>query len=279
MALRIGRVAVAGVGAVAGDLRAVLRLGWLPILVAGVAEAIVLGLVEDHFRDPYSNDFLIDYGWQTAGLAIVGLTAYGALANRWIARLLPHDGRQFGSGWRSFPQARDAYAALFLMIWLAICAGVLTGTIYLVIEALLDTASWVVPTVVFVVPSLVSLLVIGRVMLVMPMIALGQGVRPATTWRLTRGMSWRLLIGFALATVMILALWTALGFFTSMIGLFAETYLPYGFQLADLVPLAMHLAFGGVAFLILTGSIAEAYRELDGPGLGLSEDLLAVFDD
>ena len=276
-AIQTGRLAQAGFGSLFTRPDTALRTAWLPVGLATVAQALLFPLIPDLFDLP-GVTFLKRHGLQTAVLVLVWLSAYGVLASRWLDIVLPSNRTSPAAERYPSMQSRYVLAALFLAGWLAVCIAVLVGSVYL--AYMISTFGGIVaPLLVFLAISIVSMLIIARLMLLLPMIAMGEGVGLTAVWRLTRGMSWRLFVGFALALLLIAVMWVAAGvgarflfdlfYVAGLGGVVVDRYLP----------LLVHNVVGAAAFLILIGAFAEAYRQLDGPGIGPAEDLLAVFDD
>jgi len=283
-AIRIGRVSNAGLGFVLRDMVSAMRIAWLPFLAAGTAQTVAIDLVRRHFERTDNVDFLADCGWQCAGLTLVALAAYAALANRWIGFLLSHRAEEPTTSGLGFPQFRDIWAVLFLLAWLAACAGILIATIFFIVEVTINTSMTVSGVAmfaasIFALMSMVSMLILARLMLLLPMIALDRGFHPIAVWRLTELMSWRLMIGFALTLLMVIAMWIAVGAVSSLLCNMAAPFMPARVVADVHAPLIVHQLFGVLALMVLWGSIAEAYRQLGGPGMGVPEATLAVFDD
>jgi hypothetical protein len=283
-AIRIGRVSNAGLRFVLRDIVAVVRIAWLPALVAATAQIVLIDLVWEHFTESEFGDFLADCGWQSAGLTLVVLAAYAALANRWISFLLPCGEKRPVTAGLGFLQARDTLAMLFLLAWLAVCVGILIGTIYLIVEITIGSSMSFSSVAMFTgsvfgLVAMVSMLILARLTLLLPMIALDQGCHVLAVWRLTESMSWWLMISFALTLLMIVAMWIAAGAVTNLLLDMIAPLMSDRVVVDVYAPLIVHQLLGGLALMVLWGSIAEAYRQLGGPGLSVAEDLLAVFDD
>jgi hypothetical protein len=256
----------------------------LPFLAAGTAQTVAIDLIRQHFQRTDNADFLADCGWQCAGLTLVALAAYAALANRWIGFLLPRRAEKPTTAGFGFPQFRDVWATLFLLASLAACVGILVGTIFFIVETTIETSMTftgvaMFAATVFALVSMVSMLILARLMLLLPMIALDQGFHPIAVWRLTKLMSWRLMISFALTLLMVIAMWIAVGAVSNLLCNMAAPLISNRVVVDLYAPLIVHQFLGGLALMVLWGSIAEAYRQLGGPGLSVAEDLLAVFDD
>jgi hypothetical protein len=276
-AIRIGQIAQGGFGALFNHLDAALRLAWLPVVIATVAQALLPPLLGNYLNID-GGEYPTGHELQIATLVIVWLAAYGALAHRWIAFLLPASLRHADDATRSRALSRDILMALFLALWTATSVGALIGTLYVTIELSASGAD-AFAALAFFGLSITAMLLLARLMPLLPMIALGEGVRVVAVWRLTRGSSWRLLLGFALTLLLILFIWLGAGMAVGLAFRLIEIAGPGGVVVDRYLPLFVHNVIGGACYLILLGAFAEAYRLLDGPGLGVAEELLAVFDD
>ena len=65
-----------------------------------------------------------------------------------------------------------------------------------------------------------------------------------------------------------------LGLVTGIFGTSSPASITFG----SVIPLAIYGIVNVAGMMILLGSLAEAYRQLGGPGIGVPEETLAVFD-
>ena len=290
--LMIGRTAIAGVNLVFSHGVKALRIAWLPFLLLVITEfayhslepgggedavsaAEVGGEVADGDGVSDDDDFALSIGrsvkavdWETTGLYLVSTLGYVLLTVGWMRFVLCGE----SGGFLSFG-SREIKLFLAYILW-TIWFIVLVFTATLIASVIAGISSWLAALVAIPL-TIVALLWTVRLLMVFPMISLNEGMGWLRAWRMTKGNGWRLLIGFGLcfllAVVVVVIIGVAAQLFAS--GLFA------GSTLSLVVSTMIEQALTVFFLMMFLGSVAEAYRQLKGPGTAVSEDVLAVFDD
>ncbi|MEM7123974.1 MAG: hypothetical protein AAF563_22045 [Pseudomonadota bacterium] len=295
--IQIGQVAIAGFKALFGQFGAAVRIGWLPLVLVAGSQTVAILLIGNaaieaahetgvfDIKDQGQKfammksigiDLLIDYAWLGVVVFIVTVAAYVMLTSNWLRHLLRGDepaGRiaTVGFGAR---EIKTLFAGLVLVV-LMIGFG-LAGAAF----AWFSNNQFVfVPMflLLFVLNIIVYFIVL-RLSLVLPMVALDQGIGWGTAWRMSRGNIWRLFWAFFLASLLVNVVFMVVQIPFAMIGGAVSLTSPEGILSGVAIQMAGYAVTYVIGFIVVLGSLAEAYRQLDGPGSMVREDTLAVFD-
>lgn len=295
--LQIGQAVGAGIKHFFGQFRTALRIGWVPlvilVIVHGIFMAVVLPELEALMPQEGAADgqaevlteaevqqlgiqFMERFGWLGVLAGLVTILAYVMVTTGWLRFLLRGDDLGGRAGMFQFG-GRE-----FRMLGAALLVTLAFGIIGLAVISLLAGLAFViggfVNLVIFVV-YIVLMLMFVRMSLVFPMVALDQGANWGTVWRLGRGNSWRLFWTYFVITffvgVLSFVAFIPVGLVTGLVGAMAPGSISFGL----ILPLLAYDAIYVGGFMITLGSLADAYRQLNGPGAGVSDRELAVFDD
>lgn len=297
--IQIGKVAIEGLRLFFGQFGTALRIAWVPLVILILAQVAYIVLITPametfgstfYYENVDPNDdlavaeqviragseLLSQIGWQALAFILVSVAAYMMLVVAWLRFGLLGEklGRRIGLlrlGGREF-MTFFAYI-LWALLWV-----ILIGVTVLIGVGFAQISPWL--SAVAVVPmAIVMVLWTTRLLLVFPSVALDQGMRWGMAWRLTKGNSWRLFTAFGLATLLVLAISLVPSVIVAVIAFamgFAGTV---AFSVIDLVSAVVQQITGVFSAMVLLGSLAEAYRQLNGPGIAVSEQVLSVFDD
>lgn len=271
-----------------------LKVAWLPLIISVAAElvfsvamsdaavdferrslAIEASGVSDQVAEDQEMEALFvllgDIAWPALGMVVVMTAAYSMAFAGWMRFLLigqrPGErvvSLRFGSREFRFFIAYIVWSVLWLLMF-----GVVAAITYFLIGLY-------IPLGVIAGLALAALAVVltARPLLVLPMIALDEGMGWVAAWRLSRGNVWRLSVGLGLAFVLALIALVLIKLVLPTFG--DETSLDI--TAASAVDIVIQQVLSMTMLMILCGSVADAYRQLGGPGLGVSEEVLQVFD-
>ncbi len=295
--LQIGAAVGAGISQFFGKFGSALKIGWVPlvilVVVHGIAALLVIPELETIAREQgeidtqdeaaaqammteIARDLLSRFAWLGIVVILATIAAYIMLTTGWLRHLLRGNvltGRmgicRFGG--REF---RMLGAAFLLMLAFGI-----VGTVVVSLVAGLAFAGGVPATLVMLVVYVAMTLVFMRLSLVFPMVALDQGVSWVTVWRIGKGNSWRLFWTYFLISLFVSVL-SFVGFLpVGLVTGFAGALAPGSISFGLVLPLLAYDAIYVAGFMLTLGALADAYRQLNGPGVGVPERDLAVFDD
>ena len=295
--LQIGQAVGAGIKQFFGQFRSAVKIGWVPlvilVLVHGIFMAVVLPELEalvpqEGAADGQSEvltegemqqlgiEFMRRFGWLGVIAGLVTILAYVMVTTGWLRFLLRRDdlaGRagMFQFGGREF---RMLGASVLLML----VFGIVGFAVISLAAGLAFVIGGFVNVVILVVYGALMLAFV-RMALLFPMVALDQGANWGTAWRLGRGNSWRLFWTYFVITffvgILSFVAFIPVGLVSGLVGAMAPGSISFGIVL----PLLAYDAIYVGGFMITLGSLADCYRQLNGPGAGVSDQDLAVFDD
>ena len=297
--IQIGKVAIEGLRLFFGQFGSAVRIAWVPLVILVVAQIGYIILITPAMEtfgatfyyqnvDPEDELAVVEQiieaggalfsqiGWQALAFMLVSTAAYMMLVVAWLRfgllgdRLAGRIGllRLGGREIKTF----FAYI-LWALLWL-----IMIGATVLVGVGLAEISPWL--SAVAVVPmAIVMVLWTTRLLLVFPSVALDQGMRWGMAWRLTKGNSWRLFTAFGLATLLVIAISFVPGVIVGILAFAMGFAGNVAFSLVDLISAIVQQITGVFSAMVLLGSLAEAYRQLNGPGIAVSEQVLSVFDD
>ncbi|MEM7123975.1 MAG: hypothetical protein AAF563_22050 [Pseudomonadota bacterium] len=289
--LMIGRTAISGANLVASHATMALRIAWLPFLLLVITEFAYHSLGSDGGADIVSSAevdgvtsqddgmsgddrFVVSLGqsitaadWTTFGLYLVSTLGYVLLTVGWVRFVLTGERGSF----LSFG-SREIKLYLAYILW-TIWLIVLVFTATVTASVLAELSPWLAGLAAILL-TIVAMLWSARLLMIFPMISLNEGMGWLRAWTMTRGNGWRLLIGlglcFVLAVVIVFVIGVALQLLAS--GLLSGT------TLSVVVSTMIQQALTVLFLMVFLGSMAEAYRQLGGPGTAVPEDVLTVFD-
>ena len=280
--LMIGRTAISGVNLVFTHAGKALRIAWFPYLLLIVAELAYFSLISSvaeefgvEFDQAGDDEALAVLGqfwqaidWQTFALLLVSTLAYALLTVGWIRFILR--GEIVGVLWFGGREVKLFLAYVLWTIWLAL----LGIAIWLITTAAARLDGWIA-AVVAIVLTVVAMLWTARLLMIFPMISLNQGMGWIRAWRMTKGNGWRLLIGFMLSFLLGFVIVVVVNIPLQLLTVAPSLELSAASVIDSLVQQALSMFF----LMVLLGSLAEAYRQLNGPGMVVPEEMLSVFDD
>ncbi len=297
--IQIGKVAIEGLRLFFGQFGSAVRIAWVPLVILIVAQigyvVLIMPAMEAfgatfYYQNVAPEDDLAvveqiieaggalfsQIGWQALTFMLVSAAAYMMLVVAWLRFGLLGDklaGRigLLRLGWREMK-------TLFAYILWALLWVVMIGATVLIGVGFAEISPWL--SAVAVVPmAIVMILWTTRLLLVFPAVALDQGMRWGMAWRLTKGNGWRLFTAFGLSTLLVIAISLVPSVIVAVLAFalgFAGTV---AFSVIDLIGAIVQQITGVFSVMVLLGSLAEAYRQLNGPGIAVSEQVLSVFDD
>jgi len=295
--LQIGQVAIAGVRMLFGHFGSAIRIAWIPLLLLVVIQVIlailILPDIEAMTADLEASSaagggtdvnavemqlvqMFAAMGWKLILISVLSGCVLATLTTGWIQHVLRGDVLRHGAGFFRFG-GRELRIIL---------AGILYGLLTtLVIAAIMAVGGGIefatsLPSVAFVLPvGFVAYVYLLRLALVFPMISVGEGIRWRSAWQLTKGNTWRLFFALFLAGLLYFVISLAAGIAVNLTTAILSLLAPDSIALTLVLPVAAQMVISVAGFLIILGSLAEAYRQLGGPGVGISQATLAVFDD
>ncbi len=289
--LRLGRILGAGLRPIFGDLTGAVRVCLLPALLVLVAQGFLIEVArQSTYRSTerwgffealyevlslvFDNLHRFDVGVFALLIAIV--CCYVMLARRWLFRVLPEataaGERRRATGGR-FPRM-----LLITVICCAIALAGLMGAIYLAFVVAME-ADVVAGILVFFLMLVFAIALVMDIALVLPMIVVTGTMGWIRLRKLAGGKTGKLALALTLAFVFSLVPLVLAGLPASLIGHVLEAVDGPTPGLATHASMAVYGIAGVIGCMMLMGSLAEAYRQLGGPGLGVPESVLAVFDD
>ena len=296
--LQIGQAAIAGFKVIFGQFSSAIRIAWLPLVVlVGVSTLNILligiaaitaardskvfemeaGPERSAMLMSIVGDLVVDYGWLVVAGGIVALAAMLMLTTNWLRHLLRGDELgdrivlvRFGKReWKTFLAGFLLWAVMTVYSVLPLAVRLTSDNVAFF------TVVWLVTFVL----GIVMYFVLLRLALVFPMIALDEGIGWRTAWRMSRGNTWRLFWSFFLAYMLISVLAMVVQLpFIMMVGV-ASVASPDGFLFAAAIQMVAYGVIFVVMLMVMLGTLAEAYRQLNGPGTTAPEVMLAEFDD
>ncbi|MEM7123973.1 MAG: hypothetical protein AAF563_22040 [Pseudomonadota bacterium] len=297
--VQIGRTAIEGLRLFFGRFGTACRIAWVPLVILIIAQIGYVLLITPameafgatfYYQNVEPEDDLAvveaileaggelfsQIGWQVLAFVLISAAAYMMLVVAWLRFGLlgdKLDGR-IGLLRLGGREIKTFFAyILWALLWL-----IMIGVTVLIGVGFAQISPWL--SAVAVVPmAIVMILWTTRLLLVFPSIALDQGMRWGMAWRMTKGNGWRLFTAFGLATLLVFAVSLVPSVIVALLAFavgFADTA---AFSVIDLVGAIVQQITGVFSAMVLLGSLAEAYRQLNGPGIAVSEQVLSVFDD
>ena len=289
--LRLGRILGAGLRPIFADLGGAARVCLLPALLVLLAQGVFIEVArQSTYRGDerwgffealyevlslvFDNLHRFDVGIFALMIAIA--CCYVMLAHRWLSRVLP-DGNASGEGRRA---AGGRYPRLLLVtvICCAMALAGLMGAVYLAFLIAME-ADVVAGILVFFLVLIFAIALVMDIALVLPMIVVTGTMGWIRLRRLAGAKTAKLALALTLAFVFSLVPLILAGLPASLIGHVLEAVDGPTPGLATQASMAVYGIAGVIGCMMLMGSLAEAYRQLGGPGLGVPESVLAVFDD
>ncbi|MEM7123972.1 MAG: hypothetical protein AAF563_22035 [Pseudomonadota bacterium] len=289
--LRMGRILGAGLRPIFADLRGAVRACLLPALLVLLAQGVFIEVARQStdrggerwgfFEALYVVISLMFENLHSFDVGIVALMiaiafAYVMLAHRWLSRVLP-DGTASQEGRRA-PGGRFPRMLLITVICCAMAIAGLVGSVYLAFVVAMegDIAAGIL---VFFLVLIFAIALVMDIALVLPMIAVTGTMGWIRLRKLAGRRTGRLALALTAAFVFSLVPLVLAGLPASLIGHLLEAVDGPTPGLATQASMAVYGIAGVIGCMMLMGSLAEAYRQLGGPGLGVPESVLAVFDD
>lgn len=289
--LRVGRVLGAGLRPIFADLTGALRVCLLPTVLILIAQGL---LIEVARRATYRGserwgileaiyevvsliiDNLYRFDWTVFALLIVMACCYVMLARLWLLRILPE--RTAADVGRRVPGGRFLRMLLVTVICCVLALAGLVGSVYLafVVAVETDVAAGIL---VFFLVLMFAIALVMDVALVLPMIVVTGSMGWMTLRGLAGGKTGKLALALTLAFVFSLVPLLLAGLPASLLGHVLEAVDGPTPGLATHASMVIYGIAGAIGCIMLMGSLAEAYRQIGGPGLGVPESLLAVFDE
>jgi hypothetical protein len=284
--LQVGQATIAGFRLLIGQFGTALKIAWIPVAVMFVLQGVVLIDLAPAIAAMFDTQgggaaalseaelevLKSAAGWRMAIAGIVGALAYVVLVTGWLQQVLRGDTPLWSFGFFRF--GRREWQTVVAYLVMALVAGAA-----LIVVSLIG-AGLGLPSIIIVIPMmLVLLLVVSRLSMVFPMIAVGQGLGWRSAWEMTKGNTWRLVGMFVLVSLLVgvlsMVVNVPVGLFVTAVGYAA----PGSIVIGLILPIVAYVAVNILGWMIMLGSLADAYRQLGGPGIGVPEEVLAVFDD
>lgn len=281
--LLVGRTAISGINLVFSHAGKAVRVAWFPYLIFVVTELVYYSLIESaaqEFNATYDGTgeesiwvelWLIwqAIDWQTGLQFLVSCIAYALLTAGWIRFILR--GETARTQWFGGREIKLFMAYVLWTVWLIVMAAML----WFVTMAAATFGGWPLAVIVATIVAFLAMLATVRLLMVFPMIAVNQGMGWVGAWRMTKGNGWRLLAGFFLAFLLTLVIVIVINIPLQLLP--EEPSLAFSVPL--LIDVAAQSALSVFFLMVMLGSLAEAYRQLNGPGMVVPEEVLQVFDD
>lgn len=291
--IQVGRTAIAGIGMLFGQFGSAIRIAWFPLLLLVVLQGVMAALILPEIEamtaametsgeagidavELQAAELIASSGWKLIVLGILTLGATAMLTTGWIQQVLRGDALGHRTGFFRFGgrELRVVLAGILFMLLMAIVMAIVAaaGIGFSYVTTL--------PSIVLVLPAgFVAYVLVLRLVLIFPMIAVGQGIRWRAAWELTRGNTWRLFFALLLMGLLSMVLSFAVSIPVGIVTTLLSFLVPGSIALTVVVPIAAQTVVTVFVVMIQLGSLAEAYRQLGGPGVGVPEATLAVFDD
>ncbi len=280
--LLVGRTAIAGINLTFSHAGTAVRIAWFPYLLLVVSEVAYYSLIASaaqEFGETYTSagnhnalaalgQFWHAVDWQTALLFVVSSLAYTLLAVGWIRFVLR--GEIVATPRFGVREVKLFFAYVLWTIWLIVVGAL----IWLIVMATPGLERWIAFSLAIAV-AVFAMLSTARLMMLFPMIALSQGMGWIRAWRMTKGNSWRLFAGLLLSFL--------LAFVITILVSIPLQFLPgepsLELSVAGVIDIVAQQAISVFLLMVVLGTLAEAYRQLNGPGMVVPEEVLQVFDD
>ena len=291
--IQVGRTAIAGIGMLFGQFGSAIRIAWFPLLLLVVLQGVMAALILPEIEamtaametsgeagidavELQAAELIASSGWKLIVLGILTLGATAMLTTGWIQQVLRGDALGHGAGFFRFGgrELRVVLAGILFMLLMAIVMAIVAaaGIGFSYVTTL--------PSIVLVLPAgFAAYVLVLRLVLIFPMIAVGQGIGWRAAWELTRGNTWRLFFALLLMGLLSMVLSFAVSIPVGIVTTLLSFLVPGSIALTVVVPIAAQTVVTVFVVMIQLGSLAEAYRQLGGPGVGVPEATLAVFDD
>lgn len=289
--LRIGRILGAGLRPIIADLPGALRACLLPAVLLLIAQGLLIAETRhetyasderwDFFRTLFEVVALVvglfgRFEWSVVALLAAIACCYVMLARSWLLRVIPErtasgEGR-YGTGGH----------VLRMLLITAICCAIalagLVGSVYLAFVIAVE-AGIAAGLIVLFLLLVFTIALVMDIALVLPMIVVTGAMGWMTLRGLAHGKTRKLALALTLAFVLSLMPLVLAGLPAVLVGHLLEAVDGPTPGLATQASMAVYGIAGAIGCMMLMGSLAEAYRQLGGPGLGVPEAVLAVFDD
>ena len=290
-ALRAGRILGAGLRPILADIPGAASACLLPVMMILIGQGV---LIEMGRRATYLGaerwgffeavfavvslviDSLNPFDWSVFALLIALAGCYVVFARIWLSRVLPDQKTVHGE--RLAPGGRFLRMLLVTVICCSVALAGLVGSIYLAFVVGVE-ADIVAGILVFFLVLIFTIALVMDIALVLPMIVVTGTMGWMTLRGLASGKTGKLALALTLAFVLSWMPVVLVGLPAVLIGHLLEAVSGPTPGLATQASMAVYGVAGAIGFMMLMGSLAEAYRQLGGPGLGVPESVLAVFDD
>ena len=295
--LQIGQAIGAGIKHFFGQFGSALKIGWVPLAILVIAHGIFMAVVLPDLEalipqegavggqtesltesevQQLGIEFMARFGWLGVIAGLVTIIAYVMVTTGWLRFLLRGDDLAGRAGMFQF-SGRE-----FKMLGTAVLLMLVFGIVGTVVVSLFASLVFVIGGFV----NLIILVVYGvlmlafvRMALLFPMVALDQGANWGAAWRLGKGNSWRLFWTYFVITffvgILAFVAFIPVGLVIGLVG----ALVPDSISFSLILPLLAYDAIYIGGFMITLGSLADCYKQLNGPGAGVSDRELAVFDD